>query len=240
MKIGKIIRRIFITKKCVLCGEVIGFDSDKPFCHDCKEKFDSLLNTKCHTCGYKNSECTCLPNQITKICKNGAVWCVFYDADSKFGANNLVFGLKREYNRDVVDFCTSFMAKNIVNLCIRHGINYKDYVVTYAPRRKNGKRKYGFDHSKKLAKALALRLGLDVIDCFINVGKTEQKSLTKQERKQNAKSSYFMKDNLVLENKRVFIVDDIITTGATMSTLAELLYEKGASDVIPVAYAKRN
>jgi predicted amidophosphoribosyltransferase len=240
MKLSHLFKRIFITKKCLICKEPISYDNKEPFCQDCIEQWRAFLETKCHKCGFKNTECTCLPSQIKSLSKHGAVWCVFYSGSSDSLANNLVFRLKREYNRDMIEHCAKEMAKSIKLLCHRHGISYKDYQITFAPRRKSGKRKFGFDHTRAIAKALGKILGIEVENCFINVGKREQKSLTKLERRENAKASYFIKNNICVEGKRYFVVDDIITSGATMRACVDLLTENGATDIIPVAYAKNN
>ena len=240
MKLTRLMKRIFITKKCLICKEPISYDSKENFCQDCIEHWRSFLETKCHKCGFKNTECTCLPSQIKTVSKHGAVWCVFYSGTSDSLANNLVFRLKREYNRDMIEHCAKEMAKRIKLLCHRHGISYKDYQITFAPRRKSGKRKFGFDHTRAIAKELGKILGIEVENCFINVGKLEQKSLTKTERRENAKASYLLKNNVNIEGKRYFVVDDIITSGSSMLACAKLMYSVGAEIVIPVAFAKDN
>ena len=104
MKLGYLLRRMLITRKCVICKEPISYEDKEPFCQDCIDQWKMLLETKCHKCGYKHNECTCLPSQIRQISKNGASWCVFYDGKSNLVANNLVFKLKREYNRGIITF----------------------------------------------------------------------------------------------------------------------------------------
>ena len=61
------------------------------------------------------------------------------------------------------------------------------------------------------------------------------------ERHKNVRKSYFLKDGIEDEiiGKRIFIVDDIITTGATVSYLADLLLDMGALSVSAVSVARR-
>ena len=112
--------------------------------------------------------------------------------------------------------------------------------MTYAPRRRRVEKKYGFDQSKLLAKEIGRQLSIEVKPTLINKGKRAQKLLTKEERRKNAQASYFLKKNLNLSGKTVLLVDDLITSGATMKAASELLYKVGANDVIPVAFAKDN
>lgn len=240
MKLSYLLRRIFITKKCVACKEPISYDTRVPFCKECVEHWNALLELKCHKCGYKHNECTCLPSQVRQIGKHGAAWCVFYEGKSDLSANNLVFVLKREYNKDMIEFCAEQMSRNIMLLCSRYGIDYKEYCITFAPRRKTVKARYGFDQSQKLAFAVAKILGLKAEACLINIGIDEQKSLTKEQRRENAQKSYIANKKAQIANKKYFLVDDIMTSGSTLRACADILFTQGAKDVIAVTYAKDN
>ena len=60
------------------------------------------------------------------------------------------------------------------------------------------------------------------------------------ERRRNAQGAYVLKKNFENKYKKYFLVDDIITTGSTLVFCSRLLHEAGATDVIPVTYAKDN
>ena len=240
MKNANIFARIFLTKKCLICNEPISYDENTPFCEDCKSHWKALLDVKCHRCGRKSDECTCVPSQIKESSRHGAVWCVFYEGNSKLVANNLVFKLKREYNKDTVRFFASEMVKNVKSILHRHGVAYEECIITYAPRRKGVQRRYGFDQSKMLAKEMGRQLSMKVEPMLVNKGRRAQKLLSKDERRKNALASYFSKKKLNLSAETVLLVDDIITSGATMRACSDLLYKAGAKDVIPVAFAKDN
>ena len=98
----------------------------------------------------------------------------------------------------------------------------------------------GFDHSAKIAQKLAKKLGIEFIVTFENVGKEDQKRLGAKKRYENAKKSYKYIDGSLKNHKKIFIVDDIMTTGSTISVCSSLLLENGAEKVIPVVLAKDN
>lgn len=59
---------------------------------------------------------------------------------------------------------------------------------------------------------------------------TEVQSLTKHEdRKKNVKDAFTTDDDFT--GQRIAIVDDVITTGATVNELAKLLKRKGANNI---------
>ena len=65
-----------------------------------------------------------------------------------------------------------------------------------------------------------------------------QKVLNKKERLENARHSYELDKKARISGKKYLLVDDIITTGATMLASGELLLNAGALSVIPISYAK--
>lgn len=236
----EVVKRMLITRKCLLCGEPISYEEKEPFCKECVEHWQKFIDAKCHRCGYKINECSCLPSKIRAISGYGAAYCVFYDAKSSFQANSLLFNLKRDYDKNVINFCRDKISKNFLMLSSRHSIDYKNFTVTYVTRRDKGKRKYGFDHSRELAKALAKKLGLKCEQTIVNIGETEQKTLTKVQRQENAEKSYLLYNKANVKGKSYILVDDIITSGATMKSCADILKSNGANVIIPVAFAKDN
>ena len=236
----KLLKRFLLTRNCIICNEPVSYSDKIPFCEECSEHWTALKNLKCHRCGRKSEECTCLPSQIRECSRHGAAWCVFYDKNSKLIANNLVFKLKREYNKDIISFFADEMTKNLKSLLFSHGIDYKSCIVTYAPRRLSGKFDYGFDHSKELAKYISKNLGVELRKTLVNKGKKAQKNLSKSDRVENARQSYFPRNKIDVSGKTVIFVDDIITSGSTIKACADILYILGAKDVIPVAFAKDN
>lgn len=89
---------------------------------------------------------------------------------------------------------------------------------------------------------LARRLGkiLDIpVETPLTARRTvqAQKALTRTERMQNARNAYHCRKETDLSGKRVLLVDDIITTGATVSACAQALLEAGAIEVSAAALA---
>lgn len=240
MKISEFLKRMFVERYCVICGEAISYDVNEPFCCDCYGDWQEFLNVKCRTCGRTHDMCTCLPSKIKKINHSMAVWCVFYDLSTNGEINKLFSYLKRRYDRAVIDLCAERMKKSLLGVFKSRGLSFCDYAVTYAPRRRKNVNKYGFDQSKKLAKALAKKLGIKCITTFENVAKREQKGLNKKERAVNAQASYVYIDGSLKDYKNIILVDDIMTSGATLYACAFQLYKNGATSVVPVTFARDN
>lgn len=89
-----------------------------------------------------------------------------------------------------------------------------------------------------LARRLGILLQIPVVQGLRTVrGATQQKTLTRAQRAENARHAYAVRPGLDLGGKRVLLVDDIITTGATVSACALALLGAGAVDVTAAAVA---
>ena len=242
MKLLDFIRRMFVARICILCDEAIDRDQKSPFCEDCVEEWDNLLETRCNRCGEDRHTCNCLPHLVRKNFKI-CCWSVFYTPNHSEEislTHLLVYRLKYSKYRDCINFCAEVMKNSLIECCKKHGVNYKEYAITYSPRRLHNRLRYEFDQSKELAKRIAFLLGLDFVEALDNIGHSEQKKLSAIERRRNAQESYKLKKGFVNNHKKYFIVDDIMTSGATLVYCSRLLYGAGATDVIPVTYAKDN
>ncbi|MBQ4353767.1 MAG: ComF family protein, partial [Clostridia bacterium] len=93
------------------------------------------------------------------------------------------------------------------------------------------------DQSEEIAAILALQLHIPLERLFGRRHGEEQKMLNHAQRQENAE------DSLILirqpaENGKYLLLDDIITSGATMEAAARQLRFAGASALFPVAAAR--
>lgn len=102
-------------------------------------------------------------------------------------------------------------------------------------------RKRGYNQAYLLAQGLAGKFGLDVVDCLQRTRETKtQVGLTKELRQQNIKGAFALKEQWkqkVGEYDRIFLVDDVVTSGATLKEAANILKRAGAKSVWAVTLA---
>lgn len=97
----------------------------------------------------------------------------------------------------------------------------------------------GFSTAEVIAKRLEMRTGIPSVNAVGAVrGKTEQKTLNARGRRENAKRSFFVAKPGLIRGKRVMLVDDVMTTGSTLSAIAEMLRDSGAADVKAAVFAQ--
>lgn len=98
----------------------------------------------------------------------------------------------------------------------------------------------GYNQSGLLARELSQRYGLPMLEnCLLRIKKTEpQVNLTKEKRQQNIAGAFAIKNPGLIRNKKIFLVDDVFTTGATMVECAKTLKLAGAQEVWGVVFAR--
>ena len=111
-------------------------------------------------------------------------------------------------------------------------------LITWVPLSGRRLRKRGYDQAKLLAEEVARRTGTEVRRLLIKQvhNRAQSGAGSPEERAKNVKGVYRCTDNVA--EKRILLVDDIVTTGATLSEAAGMLLAAGAKEVIGLTLAR--
>ena len=164
----------------------------------------------------------------------------FYDPSMPDEAiNRLIRRLKRVPDRLAFAYFAAVLSKPIAELAKTRGFDADDVIVTYIPRSKKMILRDGYDQARLFAKAVGARTDYCVKPLLVRLkhGK-QQKYLHIDERIENVKGMFACNSSYDVIGKTVMIVDDLVTTGATVSEAASLLYGAGAKEVICLCIAK--
>ncbi len=97
----------------------------------------------------------------------------------------------------------------------------------------------GFNQAELLAKPVAKRCGLKVSTTFRRKRYTKaQAGLTEVQRRENLKGSFCVRDAQQIAGKRILLIDDVFTTGATLRSAAETLKAAGVAHVTALTLAR--
>ena len=97
-------------------------------------------------------------------------------------------------------------------------------------------RRRGFDHMELIARHLSGCSDIPLLDALVKHGSSDQRELGRADRLVEALGAYEVV--LPVRGKRILLIDDVITTGATMSAAASALKAAGASSVDGLAFAR--
>lgn len=111
------------------------------------------------------------------------------------------------------------------------GIN-ADFIVPVPMYREN-QRKRGFNQAELIAKEVGRILDIEVRTDIVSKNRKTlpQKELTKKQRKINLQGAFSVADKSEVKNKSILVIDDVCTTGSTLSEIANLLTECGAENI---------
>ncbi len=214
---------------CISCGERLDF-SDSAFCSECYDKFSTAKKQDCSRCAKLLPECTCTNEFLRSHFVKGLVKVFRYRPSEKENApeNQLIYSLKREERYDVMKRAVTELRAAIENsLSIS-----EDFIFTSVPRRKSAILEYGVDHAAKIARLLSKEFCAKYLPILKSRAKKPQKTLDRTERLKNARFVIRKEANLV--GKTVILVDDVVTTGASMASAAALIRSLGCKKIYGV------
>jgi ComF family protein len=98
----------------------------------------------------------------------------------------------------------------------------------------------GFNQAEKLASVLSRRTGIPLVSDAMSRQKATapQAGLTGAQRRLNVRGAFAVKRRHLIEGRRVLLVDDVFTTGATAGTCAAVLRRAGAREVSVLTLAR--
>ena len=217
--------------KCTCCKRRLSY-GENALCLDCYAVFEEFKTRNCALCGRVLNRCDCSMDFLGKHYIKHVVKCFRYlGYEEAAPGNSLIYSLKRDNRSDVLAACTKELKAAIINSVEKP----EECIFTNVPRRRAAVIEYGIDHSKLLAKSLAKEFGARYVSLLGSRAKNEQKSLDTEERFKNA--NFYIIKNRKLDGKRVIIVDDIITSGASMGMAASLIRSLGCRDIVAATLA---
>ena len=232
---------LFFPPRCANCEALLDFadlNETSALCEECLARWESEKQEPCGFCEKAVCECTCMPEALEKTGCKGLYKLAYYRHGTReFVQNKLIFQIKNTRARHTA----SFLAAELSGILpIGEGcLSPEQTVLTYIPRRRVTYLETGTDQGRALARALEKRLHIPMGTLLVRrKGKQrEQKMLSNKERMRNARTSYELRQGVSLVGKSVLLVDDIVTTGASMAACVKKLMRAGAEAVYCIAVA---
>lgn len=228
------LREVFVDKyNCIVCDEELEEKSKYGLCPECMQKMQFIKDDICKKCGriQSNEAEYCLTCQNHKREFDFARSCVVYDDISKEIVRGIKFGHKKYFGK----YISAFMIDRYEE-CFAQ--NHIDFIVP-VPLTKKRKRQRRYNQASVIAKGLSEYYNIPIMDKLVAKIKTnqEQAKLTGKERENNVIGVYDIVDKDVVKGKNILIIDDVMTTGSTMSEIARILKKAKAKEVYCLSFA---
>lgn len=209
--LGKLTELIY-PPKCVLC-ECILDSNTTDLCHECREKAPEFSHPK---------------RNIPFVAHWTALW--YYKDDVRSSIHRFKFGNRRKYAQTYARLLAMRLEKDALT----------DWdVVTWVPISSLRSFFRGYDQSQLICQALQDETGCPAHRLLKKIRNAPPQSGIPDaaSRRANVLGAYRVQNRPLLEGKRILLLDDVVTTGATASECARILLTAGAKDVTLVAVA---
>ena len=254
------LKHLVFIPRCAICDELLSPISPRVdgatrgkicFCNSCIEKWEKAKVKMCPSCYNISGKCTCTPDFFFKYQPDIPSLCL-YSTDKETPASKVIITMKRQKHTQLFEFITEELGDKLSSTLDKMGIDGKDCIFTWIPRKNKAIKESGFDQGKLLAKGLASRFNAKCLPLFIRIGGKEQKKLDKINRKKNADLHIKLNESLrgfplnfkeselepFVKGKNIIIVDDVLTSGATLRRGVELLIPLHPSNTVVTCVAK--
>ena len=196
----------FVPRSCDICGCRLATDEDI-ICSAC--------NLKLPRTGQQH---TPLDNKVARLFwgKNNVAQCaafMFYQSHSPAG--RLIYKLKYHNRPDIGEALGIMIAREFALDNFFDGID----VIIPLPLSKRRERQRGYNQSMELAKGIARVTGISICkDAVCRIKDTDtQTRKNPAERHENVKDAFKLMRPKAISGKHILLVDDVITTGASLS-----------------------
>lgn len=231
---GKIMSEIFVDKyNCISCDSELPEPTRYGLCEKCMSAMEFTGDNICKKCGrlQHNEADFCLTCQEHKRDFDFVRSCVVYNDTAKNLVRGLKFGRKRYLAKYFASFLVDRYAKDFVAMPI-------DCIIAVPLTRKR-RRMRGYNQSEEMAKYLSEAVEVPCDFSLVEKVKdnSEQAKLSGKDREENVLGVYSVADGKSVRGKNILIVDDVMTTGSTLSEIARVLKKAKANEVFGLTFA---
>lgn len=212
MKLYHALLQLLFPDKCILCGKLLG-DEEQDLCRECRTDSPEYGNRK---------------ETIQFLDSFTAVW--YYEG-------NVRRSLLRYKFYNARSFAQGYGRLLAMKLLQEHPDGFD--CITWVPVSPLRKLTRGYDQVELLAKAVGMELGSDPVPLIRKIRHNRPQSgiSGSAERRANVLGAYREIDRKAIAGKRILLLDDILTTGATAGECARVLLTCGAKEVHCAAVA---
>ncbi len=225
------ILEFFFPKRCVGCRKMGDY-----VCSGCFAKLNFTVTPICAVCSHPAVSGLTHPLCRRKYTIDGVFSSLVYQGVTKRLLAKYKFS---PYLSSLTPFLGELFYDGLIQQEVFYQLLQKNIIIIPIPLHKTRFRQRGYNQSTLLAKEIGKKLGFPVLELLqrIKLMKT-QVGLNQKERRENIRGVFsFIGEEERIGGRTIFLVDDILTSGATLSEAAKVLKKKGAKNVYGLTLA---
>jgi len=214
----------FLPRLCVSCKTKLA-TSEKFICSECSSKLEHPTQIR-------------IQKEFSRKFRNDKIISEFASAFI-FHNDSVIQELIHSLKYDKQFLVGKFLGQEITNNLKDKILEWNASLIIPVPLHALRKAERGFNQSEQIAKAIgkSFNIPLDTKSLKRSRFTKTQTKLTLAERKENMKKAFNLKANKKIKNQTIILIDDVITTGATITECARVLLENGANKIYALSVA---
>lgn len=231
----------FIIPQTCYCGELVSSDNTS-LCHDCWVKLDYISQkSSCSKCGYPMDVESFSLDSSNLICPA----CIkkspnFHRCFSIFKYNDFASDLISSFKYFDKTNLSEFFSRAIIQLIKRENIDFDLIISVPISKKRLLQRKFNQSSLlvNKIAKSLTYKYSHNVIKRTKHI--PPQVSLSREKRLKNVRGAFEISQSKVdlLKGKRILLIDDVYTTGATINEISKILKKAEVANITVITLAR--
>jgi len=230
---------LLYPEECFICSTPVARRQDCGLCDDCWRKVLDLQieGACCPSCGAPlpgfadGSKNLCLKCIRRPLPYSGARSFGYYSTEMRQAIHELKFKGRRPLAR----LLAPLLADVFFESWRREDFDF----ITYVPLHHGRRRERGFNQAELLGRALARIIGLPELRTLRRTAATpSQVGLSDAQRLDNVKNAFRCMHIDRVAGKRFLLIDDVMTTGATVASASQTLIDAGAGKVSVLTVAR--
>jgi len=231
---------VIFPSDCRICESLLTTASRLPICHDCLASFRQNPLESCDVCGVPWG----VPGESDEefaICPECREQKFGFERARSYGQYEgalarAILLLKYEH----IEPLGRWFADRLLEVVRSDEKRLSGDIVVPVPLHRQRKKERGYNQVELFARPLAKRLGVPYRPVLLmrTRPRPEKHLLDYEERWESVRGAFALKPGGRVDNSRVLLLDDVMTTGATLDACSRALADAGASSVIALTVAR--
>jgi ComF family protein len=215
---------LLFPQACVICGEWVVNPHFSPLCRGCLDRLEAHDCPTCYYCGLALPGSLSDVHSVCALCRAGPR--SFDWARSAGPYEGQLRDVIRKYKFDGFQRLAYPLAERMLQAYSSNQEQFEASCIVPVPLHPKRRRERGFDQTLTLSRVLGSRLRLPVLPVVRRVRHTlPQFGLDRSERKKNVRRAFQVSGAEWIAGARLLLLDDVMTTGATVDEICRLLRE---------------